>query len=1087
MLPITVLPNKEIYLEDKNKSLSYPGDMHDIDVQHHININEYGKSPRQSIMQILAQAEPIISDENWFAMEKKAKETIKAVPEFVKGVGQSMAQDVKDAGSFLMTGKIDTEARLKANRAVVDPGLKLADAAFETLVGRIYEPVRAFVGDVVTGQTDELGADVIKAVVMPSSVVKITAHDRIPFTQKEREGGIAALIPRAVAGAIEDLFIYGGLQSIPVMIENYQINAARNLLRNSTAKIHSTVMEKMNMNAEEAWAYMQRPEVQAYFFQRADKYLKSPKLYTGVPAPNDPKAAIKAVGETAGKAATDPVTVAKAAAGETIKPGYKERKFITSIKEELPILKVSGQYVPRSTDELAQKARTLIQEDLALAETMARTGTDDASIATGAELLKHYTELAEKATEPAVADALYERAAELGNDMAVRLTELGRSVQAASILSRQTPEGQIKFAAQTIKRYNAEVEKDAGMFGLRKKIPELTGEQARFIRDRVTAISQLPDGEAKAVAWKEMQDYLNDLVPTPLLKKITTVWKAGLLTGIKTSGLNIFSNASHAFGTEVLKDIPAVAVDSVVSLFTGKRAVAFTTRGLSSGIKEGFEKGWRFLKTGYDERNVLGKFDYRRVSFGKGKIAKGLQAYEEGVFKILGAEDQIFYYGAKARSIAEQAIVAAKNKGLKGKEAETYINNLIENPTDDTLVLAVSDAEAATFQNETFLSKAGRAIQNIPGGEFVLPFSKTPSAVAMQIINYSPAGVIKTALENIGKGKWDQRDFSKGMGRALLGVPLLWFGYDLYNRGDLTLDRPISERLKELAKLENRKANSIKIGDTWRSIQVLGPAGNLILIGGQFAKRLQESGSPTEAISKTIFGSAKSFSEQTFLKGMSSAIDALTDPERSAEYFTSGLISSFVPTIIADIAKATDKTERRVENISNAIASRIPFLRSSLEPQIDVLGRERIIPENFFEIMADPTRPMTEIKDPIVQELRRLTDLGFEISTTLLGGREGYDILTPEQNTELWQNAGAIAFDKISSYMQMDSYEDTDDELKAKNIDKILDKAKVSARVGMVLEITEGLEGEELLNKLSEAKKSGLLNLEVLELYKRIR
>lgn len=53
--------------------------------------------------------------------------------------------------------------------------------------------------------------------------------------------------------------------------------------------------------------------------------------------------------------------------GETL--GAKERGFVTSVKEEFPQLtKVSGQYIPRSTDALAVKARNLMNENFAAAE-----------------------------------------------------------------------------------------------------------------------------------------------------------------------------------------------------------------------------------------------------------------------------------------------------------------------------------------------------------------------------------------------------------------------------------------------------------------------------------------------------------------------------------------------------------------------------------------------------------------------------------------------------------------------------------------------------------------------------------------------
>lgn len=1372
-------PTKELFLEDKGKTLSYPGTMHEDDIKFHADINEYGKSPRQSLLDILSSYNVV---DEW-------KQTAMAVPKLVGAAGTTLIEDVKSVGKFMsnpLGDNPDTPERIQAEKDILESGSRIANSLFETFVGRIYEPVRQFVGGVATGETENLGEDVLSAFLVPSSVKKISSPERTGFTREEAEGNWSALIPRAVAGAIEDVLLYGGaIQNIPKMIENYEVNNVRSLLKSSTEKIHAKTMEVMSMNEKEAWAYMNRPEVSNYLYYVAKKSIKDskPSLYSGLPVPTNPKAVGKTVGESisalgkkpeviaklatdlisnqggkftkiteqkdslyedeptiymdfptkSGKPATftirpseltpdgiankiaqnkdvvpainnvasadqslieeakkyktaeefvkkqgkfvyhgtnakfsefekkegirsilfsqekvtsngfffspsketaknygeniieatinlkkplikrgegvdgikdkkrakdlqyilepmiqstnykgdvigenidigiqkypidrndpdwhmiavgdglawdvldnpesvkrmvergydgtiveerhddegfsyfvvdksqiktksqltsiweqgqkntvppkEPPTKTASGAGDEPTPPYKQRGFVTSIKDELPQLKVSGQYIPRSTDELAQKANTLIKENIEVAEKMAMTGTDDASVATAAELLKHYSDEASKAVSPAVADALYTKAAELGNSIAERLTELGRSVQAASILGRMTPEGQIRFAAKTIQRYNDEVEKNSGLFGIKKKIPELTPEQTKNIIARLKEIAAMPDGELKAMKFKELSNYISDLVPTPLLNKIITIWKAGLLTGLKTSGLNIFSNISHA-ATETLKDLPATAVDGVVSLFTKKRAVTFTISGLGFGVKEGFEKGWKFLKTGYDSRDVLSKLDYKRVNFGKGRVAKALQAYEETVFKILGAEDQVFYYGAKARSIAEQARVQAINNKLRGEEKKKFVEDLVANPTDDMVVLAVADAETAVFQNQTLLAKVGAKIKEIPGAEFILPFSKTPSAVAMQILNYSPVGAVKTTLQNIGKGKFDQRDFSKGMGRALLGIPILWLGYEMYKNGDINLNKPKSEGEKKLWELEGRKENSIKVGDKWRSISVLGPGGNLLLIGGQFSRAMEKSGSPTEAFSTAVFGSAKSFTEQTFLKGMSSAMDAINDPEKSAEYFTSGLVSSAVPTIIADVAKATDDTERRTENIAEAVAARIPVLRRSLEPQVDVFGQDRMIKENFFEIMADPTRPSTETVNPVVQEIRRLIDEGNKVSTTQVGDREGYKILTQEQNTDLWQTAGRIAYEKISSYMQMDSYESDEDEIKSKNINSLFDKAKTTARAEKVLEITEGLQEDDLMQKLSEAKKDGLLNQEVTKKYNEMR
>ena len=761
----------------------------------------------------------------------------------------------------------------------------------------------------------------------------------------------------------------------------------------------------------------------------------------------------------------------------------KQRGFIESAKSVIPTAdKIAGQYIPRSTDELAIKAKNLIADDFLTAEKMALAGFDDNAVAVASELLKKYADDAAKATDPATANALYDKAAEVANTLAPKLTEQGRAIQAASILGRLTPEGQVRFAAREIQRYNETVP-------IGKRIPELTGDQAAEIASEMKAIGEMADGIEKAMRFQKLQNLIQDLVPTPLMKKIITVWKAGLLTGLKTQGLNIFSNLFHGT-TEVAKDIPATIVDSVASLFTGQRAKTLTTRGLGSGLSEGFEKGIRYFKTGFDERNIGAKLDYHRVNFGKGAVAKAFQAYTDTVFRFLGAQDQPFYYGALSRSLMDQALAQGKNAGFRGKELVRYAESLVESPTEEMIRYAVADATTAVFQNNTKLGEIAKGVQKLGGGigEVVLPFGKTPSAVAMQIINYSPIGIVKTIIQNIGKGKFDQRLFSQGIGRGLTGTAVMAIGMELARRGLVSLDYPLGdEREQELQKAEGTKENSINVDGKWRSPVVFGPAGNLLLIGAHLQNALETSGSPTEAMSKAVFGGLKSFTEQTFLTGIKDAINALTDPKRYAKSYLPNLIASFVPTAVSDVARSTDPKERRSETMLDKIKARIPGLRRGLEPQVDILGRERDRVGNPLETFADPTRSSNEVGTPVTDELRRLMNAGFRVSPTTLGDKDGFKGLSQGENTRLWKYAGEIVNDKLTSLFGKDEYKKMSDDEKGKIIEKVIDQAKINARAGFVVELTGGLEGEELKKKLSELKAAELLTKEVLKKYQEIR
>ncbi len=553
-----------------------------------------------------------------------------------------------------------------------------------------------------------------------------------------------------------------------------------------------------------------------------------------------------------------------------------------------------------------------------------------------------------------------------------------------------------------------------------------------------------------------------------LADRLWTLWRANLLTGLKSWGpasINNLSNLAHGV-TEVGKDYISAPADIVASWFTGKREVGLTVKGIPSGMKEGAQKGWDYLKTGIEERPIAEKFDLPRdkINFGDSKTGKILQVLVDTVFHVYGAEDQPFFYGAMAHSIRSQAIASGRTKKLKGAEFAKHIDDLVQKPTDAMLENAVEDAEQAVFQNETMLGDIAKIMQKAPVVRWLVPFSRTPSAVATQIVNYTPVGLVKEIADEIHKGKFNQRKFVQAFGRAGVGTAALFIGTLLYKVGMITLGYPKSERERKLWELEGRKENSIKIGNKWRSVFVLGPVGNVLLIGGYFQQALEESGSPSEAIVTAMSGGAKSLTEQTFVTGMSQAIDAIKDPERSFDRFFSSMAGSAVPTIIADFAKATDEIERKSTGPWERIVSRLPGARQTLEPRVDVFGQD--LPRyggNPLEVMIDATRPSKIRQDIVVDEIRRLWDRDVRVAPTELGNRDGYKILTPEENTVLWRRAGQLTYRGLFDLIQQPYYKTLSDEAKGKQIEKEVKKAKDLARAEVAkIKLNQGHTMEEL-------------------------
>lgn len=772
-----------------------------------------------------------------------------------------------------------------------------------------------------------------------------------------------------------------------------------------------------------------------------------------------------------------------------------ERAFSKRVRVANPDANLTPQMdTRRNTAQLAARAKEIVKngdQQSYLDDIRSDKNVTDEHIAVASQLLNRYKQELDSAPDMGRKNEIYESMADVAHDTAARLTEAGRTIQAATILGNVTPEGALRRAARQINKYNAD--------NPSKPPQKLTTDQTRIIYKEKEEINNMPMGEERAMREFFFNDALARLTPSSKADMISNTWKAGLLTGLKTTGLNIASNASH-FITELIKDVPSVGVDIISALFTGQRTKALTTRGLTSGAGEGFGKGWRYLKTGFDERNVGGKLDFKPMNFGNSKTAKAFQAYTDVVFRTIGSQDQPFYYAAAKHSLWSQALATGINKKLKGSELIEFARDLVKNPTEDILKRSVTDAQMVVFQNKTELGRLAKGIQNakiagIPVGQFVVPFAQTPSAVAMQIINYSPVGAVKTIIQNIGKGKFDQKAFSDGIGRSIVGTAPLAIGAALYENGMISLEYPSgNEREIELNKAEGQTYNAIKFTEDgkWRSIITLGPAGNLLLFGAYFQKALNESGSLSEAMYTGGFGALSSFTEQTFMTGFNKFTEFIQDPVRYGESYLPNLAASAIPTIISDVAKANDPGQRNsrgenfVDSLKTRAMNRLPGVRNQLPVSIDALGNQVPRGTGPIESMIDPTRPSEDISTPLTEELRRLTEEGFAVSPTKIGTSKGYASLNTQQEQDFYETVGSNVKEKLEILTSDELYQNLSDNERASIIEKITTKAKNQGAAIYVLQQTDSIPLEAQEEILLKLKEDGILNSDVFRAYKKL-
>lgn len=488
-------------------------------------------------------------------------------------------------------------------------------------------------------------------------------------------------------------------------------------------------------------------------------------------------------------------------------------------------------------------------------------------------------------------------------------------------------------------------------------------------------ITQLVQGGDRG----QLVKYVASLRPTSLGEQVASIWKAGLLTSPTTHAANILGNVTMA-ALETAKDAPAAMLDRLLSLGTGQRSKAFspirTLHASWQGAKMGASEA-KLVLHGVPLEDALAKWDLPKGTHFNNPI---LDAYVNGVFRSLEAEDRIFRGMALHRSLAEQLKVSGGQM------------------TDAIALQAVRDAEYATFKTRTpipgssaredVLAKAGTAAKRKlgPVSEAVLPFTSTPANVVSRVVEYSPLGALKTAHDvlNLVRGMRAglsgseiailQRTAAESGGRTALGLSPVLAGYLLAKHGLMLGARPSDKTTRDEWNLEGKQENAVLLGGKWRSVARISPVGNLMSLGANLYTLRQQPGITTGQVLAAGAGSiGTTVSEQSFLSGLQDAQEALHDPIGTAGRYFTNLGASIVPAIVGRVARAVDPTIRETHSFSEALQARVPGLSKRLPPKINQLGQEARRQGGLAEVFDPASSRMDQTQgSPVIAEMQRV-------------------------------------------------------------------------------------------------------------------
>lgn len=662
--------------------------------------------------------------------------------------------------------------------------------------------------------------------------------------------------------------------------------------------------------------------------------------------------------------------------GDLPETNQKTRKFAETVldtdtppKDFVKLMHAGDEslkYTPKKNSEMWSRATKSVQEspERVFNELENTRVANDETMAKGIALAKHYQ---------AMGDDL--KASELYVELAKKATEAGRTVQALNLMRRTTPEGVLMSTMREVESYNDKMKNKPN-----KQI-NITPEQRAEFLGRLREAYAMPEGNlkeirARRIAIGEAIREVRDQIPSSKWDKFTTLWKAGLLTAPTTHIRNIAGNIING-GSEKTAQTIGSAFDWMISKGTGKRTLTRNGfSGMFKGIKEGSGYAKDIMRTGIDTTGEIdSKWRDQRTNYGNSLGGKLAQGYTDFVFNSLNASDKIFRGSAEKMSIANQAKAIAINEKLRGDERKARIRQLINNPTNAMLENAKHDADMATFQQDTGLSQfvaKGRQAGGITkkATDIIMPFTGVPSAVADQLVNYSPLGVAKGVkqvadLRKAVKNGLDdstitalQRKASTQLGRGITGTALLGAGLALANAGLLS-GQPRDDDEKRQWAAEGKKANALKIGNTWIPIDTLSPQMILAAAGANAESRIKNGQGALEAGLNTLGDGVKSWTEQGYMTGVKDALDTATG-DKDLHKYAIQQATSLIPNGIRKTAAAMDDKARQANygDLGESIQNSIPLWRNGLPAKHDIYGRE--IKTNPWSTMLDPQKSSTE-------------------------------------------------------------------------------------------------------------------------------
>ena len=682
----------------------------------------------------------------------------------------------------------------------------------------------------------------------------------------------------------------------------------------------------------------------------------------------------------------------------------------------------------------------------------------------------------------------YNSALEVTEKLGKLSTVTGQTLQIFSVIGRLDANGMQAWAQKSLdKAYEEAVKnKTQNWIDKNKERFQLTPEDIDYIRTRTIQAAYLPDGRDKDIRLAEISARLGDKLPPSFGKSVKAWQRISLLGNFITQGRNVLGNVIAGLAY-IPSDFTASLADLAISKKTGYRTTGISNPKTSlSDMGKGFKKGF------FESRDDYKRHINTKIS-DKFEIGSGKSFNEQGKFKkiaaVMNRMDRLVSHALDLgdRPFYEMWFTKTLNEQMR-------LNNVTE-PTLEMVELAEQVALERTWQSDNLATQLATRTKKLLNGDFTqtwgkhkgenryktravlreyglgdiyIKYTKTIANICKAIYDFSPAAAISItakatefnkSLKNGTFKPQHQKELADAIGKAMTGT-FLYIAFGLLAAKGLITGK--SDDDKDIAAFEKyvqgKPEYSIKLGDKWWSYDWAQPIGAIPAIVSNAMESMKDGDDFLGVFVKSLEAGGEVLFNQSFAVSLqklftSDGLDKLFDSFL-------GETTAFVPTLFGQTANAFDSNRRVtyekgkvLKNTANRIAVKIPGLRNTLEPELDVLGRETPnSKKHWFNAFFNPMNTFTDTSTAVtdhVYELYQSTGKASAIpakapyDVTIKGVKHTFSI---DERNEYQRIMGETSAQIIGELINNDSYIALTDEQKLEVIKSVYTYAQGLAK-----------------------------------------